>query len=144
MKRRNACKTLQATFPLLLACLMCLWQPAYAVGSDVAKEQRWADQIVDSLMDGDELWLNDGSGHEFLGLMTEAEEESTNAIVLLHGIGVHPNWPEVIYPLRVGLPESNWATLSIQMPILKNEAEGKEYVPLFPEVSARILSLIHI
>jgi hypothetical protein len=35
--------------------------------SDVEKERRWADQIVDSLIDGDAVWLSAGD-HEFLGI----------------------------------------------------------------------------
>jgi pimeloyl-ACP methyl ester carboxylesterase len=51
---------------------------------------------------------------------------------------VHPNWPQVIYPLRVGLAKLGWTTLSLQMPILPNEATNEEYIPLFPEVAPRI------
>jgi len=38
----------------------------------------------------------------------------------------------------MNLPESGWHTLSLQMPILKNEAEMKDYPPLFDEAPARI------
>ena len=113
-------------------------QPAGATGSDVSKEHRWADQIIDGLMDGDELWLNDGDSHEFLALFTEAEKQTESAVVLIHGIGVHPNWPDVIYPLRVGLMEQGTTTLSLQMPVLANDAESKEYLPLFDESPNRI------
>jgi pimeloyl-ACP methyl ester carboxylesterase len=56
----------------------------------------------------------------------------------MHGSGIHPNWQQVIQPLRVGLTEHNWNTLSIQMPILPNEAEYPEYAPLYDEVAPRI------
>jgi pimeloyl-ACP methyl ester carboxylesterase len=56
----------------------------------------------------------------------------------MHGTGVHPDWPQVVSPLRTGLPERGWATLSLQMPILANEAEGKAYLPLMDEVVPRI------
>ena len=36
------------------------------------------------------------------------------------------------------LPEKGWHTLSLQMPILKNEAENKDYPPVFAEVPDRI------
>jgi len=58
--------------------------------------------------------------------------------VTLHGTGIHPDWQQVIQPLRVGLTEHNWNTLSIQMPILPNEAEYPEYAPLYDEVAPRI------
>ena len=56
----------------------------------------------------------------------------------MHGTGIHPDWQQVIQPLRVGLTEHNWNTLSIQMPILSNEAEYNEYAPLYDEVATRI------
>ena len=105
--------------------------------SDKAKEQRWAEQIVDQLIEGDAVWLQAG-GDRFLSILTEAEGTPRGSVILLHGIGVHPNWPQVIYPLRVGLAKLGWTTLSLQMPILPNEATDEEYVPLFPEVAPRI------
>jgi pimeloyl-ACP methyl ester carboxylesterase len=56
----------------------------------------------------------------------------------MHGIGVHPAWPDVVQPLRTELPAHGWATLSIQMPILPNDADSSEYAPLYAEVPARI------
>ena len=48
--------------------------PAAATNSDVGKEKRWAEQVVDGLLDGDAVWLLDDSGHEFLGILTSQEE----------------------------------------------------------------------
>jgi len=58
--------------------------------------------------------------------------------VVIHGTGVHPNWADVIQPLRVGLTENGWHTISIQMPVLSNDATHDDYTLLFPEVPARI------
>jgi pimeloyl-ACP methyl ester carboxylesterase len=110
--------------------------------SDVAKEKRWADQIVDSIMVGDAQWLDTGK-HKFLGIYAENEnDKEAGAVIIMHGIGIHPNWDTIIRPLRSDLPASGWHTLSIQMPILKNEAEFKDYIPLFPEVAPRITAAI--
>ena len=105
--------------------------------SDLAKEKRWADQVVDAILDGEAVWLNDGN-NKFLGIYTEAEEDKGRAVIVMHGTGIHPDWQQVIQPLRVGLTEHNWNTLSIQMPILPNEAEYPEYAPLYDEVAPRI------
>ena len=105
--------------------------------SDLAKEKRWADQVIDAILDGEAVWLNDGSS-EFLGIYTEAEEDKSRAVIVMHGTGIHPDWQQVIQPLRVGLTEHNWNTLAIQMPILPNEAEYHEYAPLYDEVAPRI------
>lgn len=121
----------------LLLLAVALGAPVYATNSDVAKEKRWAEQVIDGLLDGDELWLDDGSGHEFLGILTEGDTESGRAVILVHGIGVHPNWPDVIFPLREALLEAEITSLSIQMPILPNDAEPTAYKPLFDEAPSR-------
>jgi pimeloyl-ACP methyl ester carboxylesterase len=106
--------------------------------SDLEKEQRWADQIVDALLVGEEQWL-EADGHKFLAIFTEDQSGAAKGgVIVLHGIGVHPDWPEVVQPLRSELPEHGWATLSIQMPILPNEAELKDYIPLMKEAAPRI------
>jgi pimeloyl-ACP methyl ester carboxylesterase len=124
---------------LVLSALLAVatLTPVNATNSDVAKESRWAEQVIDGLLDGDELWLIDDVGHEFLSILTEGDKSSGRAVVLVHGIGVHPNWPDVIYPLRAGLLEQNITTLSLQMPILANDADGREYGLLFSEVPGR-------
>ncbi len=109
----------------------------FTAASDLAKEKRWADQIVDGLMVGEAVWLEDGK-NKFLGLLTESPLPKTQgALIVVHGIGVHPNWPDVIHPVRAELPEYGWATLSIQMPILENGKTAKEYIPLLKEVNGR-------
>ena len=113
----------------------------HATASDLAKEKRWANQVVDAILDGDAVWLNDGS-NEFLGIDTEAGEDKARAVIVMHGTGIHPDWQQVIQPLRVGLTEYDWRTLSIQMPILPNEAEYPEYAPLYDEVAPRINAAI--
>lgn len=127
---------LMTTLPRLLAIsLLSITFNGYA--SDLAKEKRWADQVVDAIIDGDAVWLNNGK-NDFLGIYTEADEDKHRAVIIAHGTGIHPDWQQVIQPLRVGLIEHNWNTLSIQMPILANDAEYPEYAPLYDEVAPRI------
>ena len=123
---------------LLLSAFLFAFNTNAASQSDLAKEKRWEEQILPSLMVGEAVKLKAG-GVEFLGLYAEpATEKAKGAVILLHGMGVHPAWPDVIEPLRMELPEHGWHTLSLQMPILDNEAEEKDYSPLFPEVPFRI------
>ena len=127
---------------MLVVLMTVSWNSAYATNSDTAKESRWAEQVIDGLLDGEEVWLADADGHEFLGVYTPADGDSGQAVILVHGIGVHPNWPDVIYPLRAGLLENGTTTLSLQMPILANEAEQDEYSVLFPEVPGRFAAAV--
>ena len=108
-----------------------------SLASDLSKEKRWAEQIEDALLDGEPLTLNDGT-NDFFAIDTTAENPNSTAIILLHGIGIHPDWPQVINPLRVGLPESGWRTLSLQLPVLPNDASAEDYQPLMKEVPGRI------
>ncbi len=112
-----------------------------SLASDLAKEKRWADQVVDAIIDGEAIWLDDGTS-KFLGIYTEADNDKSRAVIVMHGTGIHPNWQQVVQPLRVGLIEHDWHTLSIQMPILPNEAEYHEYAPLYDEVAPRINAAI--
>jgi pimeloyl-ACP methyl ester carboxylesterase len=121
--------------PLILILLNLL---NMVQASDLDKEKRWVDQIVDYLIDGEAEWLDLGK-HKALAIYTESSSDSIRGgVIIIHGSGVHPNWAEVIHPLRTELPKSGWATLSIQMPVLRNEAEYHEYAPLFDEVAPRI------
>ena len=127
-------------FRSLITLVFCLSAGiAFAASkSDLAKESRWEEQIVPSLLVGEDVKLK-ADGVEFLALYAEpTTEEVHGGMIVLHGIGVHPAWPDVIDPIRMTFPDKGWHTLSLQMPILKNEAEDKDYPPLFAEVPGRI------
>lgn len=133
-------KTTQSVYQSLLIFIISIFliTAQAASKSDLAKEKRWKNQIVDSLIVGEDITLK-ADGVEFLGLYAEpATDYSKGAVIILHGMGVHPAWPDVIEPLRMQLPDLGWHTLSLQMPVLNNEAKETEYSPLFPEVPARV------
>ena len=121
---------------LLIVCFSLLFGTSHAY--DTAKEKRWAAQIVDSIMVGDAEWLNVGKS-KILSLYTEhSTEKATGAAILIHGVGVHPNWDQIIRPIRSQLPDYGWSTLSIQMPVLANDAKYSEYALLFDDIAPRI------
>ena len=109
---------------------------ALAAEPDYAREKRLADEIVDVIFDGDPVWL-EADTREFLGIYTEADDARA-AVVILHGRGFHPDWADVVNPLRVSLAEEGYATLSLQMPVLPKNAKYYDYVPIFPAAFARI------
>ena len=123
--------------PQFLVLLICLLLNSVTYASDLAKEKRWADQVVDSLLDGEAVYLNDGTS-DFLAIDTRADEPKDTGVIVIHGIGIHPDWETIIRPLRVELAANGWNTLSLQMPILGNDATGEDYQPLMKEVPARI------
>lgn len=108
---------------------------------DYAKEARWADFIEDGLMDGDVVWIQSGN-HEFLSILTESESESNKVAIVMHGLGVHPDWTGVIQPLRLSLIEHGYDTLSIQLPVLANDANSKDYSGLYNDADKRIQAAV--
>ncbi|MDH5408042.1 MAG: alpha/beta hydrolase family protein [Gammaproteobacteria bacterium] len=121
-----------------LLIISCLIVTPLSQASDLAKEKRWRAQIVDALIVGEEVTLKAGKT-EFLGIFAEHNtEKAVGGAIVLHGIGAHPAWPEVINPLRAALPEHGWSTLSLQLPILANEKKYPDYAPLFDDVIPRI------
>lgn len=113
-----------------------LLAPALANEPDLARESRMADEIVDAILDGEPVWL-DADGTEFLSIFTEASE-AKGAVIILHGRGFHPDWVDTVNPLRVGLVEEGWTTLSLQMPVLEKDAKYYDYRPIFPKAFPRI------
>lgn len=122
---------LLVTFPAVLAA---------ELAADLAREKRLADEVVAGLFDGDAVFLKAG-GHEFLSIYTEADTEHDpvmGTVIILHGRGFHPDWVDTVNPLRVGLVDAGWNTLSLQMPVLNKKAKYYDYVPLFSEAIPRI------
>lgn len=109
-----------------------------APAADLAREKRLADEIVDMIIEGEPVWLN-ADKHSFLSIYTPTtQRHPRGAAIILHGRGMHPDWANVVAPLRTGLPASGWHTLSLQMPVLEKDAKYNDYVPLFAEAAPRI------
>lgn len=119
-----------ATFLLLLVS-----QLTFAV-ADYAREKKWADEIVPGIVVGDPVYLELSQGHKFLTILAEAEDAKVG-VVVVHGIGIHPDW-NMVGTLRTQLVEYGCTTLSIQMPVLANDAKAEAYDRLFPEAAERI------
>lgn len=121
---------------LLLSLLALLFTPI-ALAQDYAREKRWAEEIVPTLVVGDAVLIRAASGRDFLGLYAPTKGAKT-AIVLVHGVGVHPDHG-VIGILRDKLTALGHTTLSIQMPVQSKEAGVDDYFPtVFPDAADRI------
>ena len=120
----------------------CILPGVTSQASDLEREQRLADEIVEAILDGEPVTLQ-ADDHDFLGIYTPAEAgPELGAAIILHGRGMHPDWGQVANPLRVGLPVRGWSTLSIQMPVLDKEAKFYDYETVFPEAIPRIEAAI--
>lgn len=125
---------------IILAIIVLIQLSQLAMASDWQREKRIADQIVETIFDGDPIMLKTDE-REFLAIYTEADD-AEKAVIVMHGRGFHPDWVDTVQPLRVGLVDHGWNTLSIQMPILGKEAKYYDYVPIFDEAIPRIQSAI--
>jgi pimeloyl-ACP methyl ester carboxylesterase len=134
----------------LRAATLCLGLAAASVlpAQDLDRERRLASEIVDSIMDGEAVILHVGEmakstakDAKFLAIYTESEiMPAHGAAIVLHGRGFHPDWAEVVRPLRTVLPEHGWHTLALQMPVLEKDATYYDYVPIFPAAFPRIVA----
>ena len=104
--------------------------------SSLKREKNWADQIVDMVVVGEPVWLS-ARQHKFLALYAPPAQAGSQGVILIHGRGVHPAWG-FIDNLRVDIADNGFHTLSLQMPILANDAPFGAYGKTFPEAFERI------
>lgn len=92
--------------------------------------------------DTEAVWLS-ADDQLFLGLYREPVNLPSNrAVVILHSMGAHADWPEVITPLRTRLPAMGWSTLSIQLPVLAPQASLSDYGASISQTTLRIRAAI--
>ena len=109
---------------------------------ELNREQQIAEKLT-LTADADEIISLKVSGGRFIGLYKRARSsEARGVVILVHGMGAHPDWPDVISPLRTRLTEFGWSTLSIQMPILSPEEPVAEYGKTLRLANSRIQAAV--
>lgn len=119
----------------LIWILLLQFAATLAWGADYAREKKWADEVVPGVVVGDPVYL-EAQHHKFLALYTQAPNAKA-ALVVVHGIGVHPDW-NLVGVLRTRLADAGYTTLAVQMPVLKSGAKAEDYPPTYPEAAARL------
>jgi pimeloyl-ACP methyl ester carboxylesterase len=126
---------------IFTSVLLLLFSQFTFAGADYAREKKWADEIIPGIVEGDPVYLELNQGHKFLGIFTESQDKQKSGkkmgLVVIHGLGIHPDW-NMVGTLRTRLAGHGYTTLSIQMPVLANDAKSEDYQPLFPEAAERI------
>ena len=120
--------------------LLLLIVAPLAYGADYVREQKWADEITPGIVVGEPVFLEGRAGHKFLTIYTEAPDAKAG-LVIVHGIGVHPDWG-LIGRLRSALADHGYTTLSVQMPVLAQEAKPEEYRSTFGEAGERLKTAV--
>ncbi len=125
---------------IFLYIVLVFTSMAYA--SNNKREQEYANIIKTTLKTGEVLWL-EAQGRKFLTIYTETVQKNNLGVaIILHDRSAYPDQQYLIHDLRTVLPQHNWATLSVQMPVREVGAEESEYFALFKEADARIVSAI--
>ena len=105
-------------------------------------EKRISNRIIDKVEATELFWL-EAADNSFIALFNlQKGNETKGAAIILHSIGGHADWPEVISPLRNILPEFGWSTLSIQLPMISPENNIEEYGNTFQKTNQRIISSV--
>lgn len=106
------------------------------------REQQIAEKLA-LIAGADEIVSLMAPGGRFIGIYQRAKTgESHGVVILAHGMGAHPDWPDVISPLRTQLPEFGWSTFSIQMPILSLDEPVAEYGKTLKVAKSRLNAAI--
>ncbi|MFT5425726.1 MAG: putative alpha/beta-fold hydrolase [Gammaproteobacteria bacterium] len=137
---------------VLLLSFFISGQLAAADNQELSREQQIADKLA-QVADVDEIISLKAMGGRFIGLYKSASSsesfgeisktrETNGVVILVHGMGAHPDWPDVISPLRTQLTESGWSTFSIQMPILSPEEPVAKYGKTLKIANSRISAAI--
>jgi pimeloyl-ACP methyl ester carboxylesterase len=121
-----------------LVAMLTTAAPVHGAGPDLAREDRWAEQVAPQVIVGDVVWLATRLRPRVLALYTRPSAPAKAAVIVVHGLGVNPDWG-VIGVLRTALADRGFATLSVQMPVLAADARAEEYhIKAFPEALERI------
>jgi pimeloyl-ACP methyl ester carboxylesterase len=132
---------LRTTAAALVILLAMVANAALAAVADTARETRWAEQIVPQLVVGDAVWLTTPRHPRVLAIFTEPSVTSSSAVIVVHGLGVNPDW-NLIGVIRTSLADLGFATLSVQMPVLAVDAPRDDYESLFPDAGERLSSAV--
>ena len=121
---------------LLLSLPVAL--PVWADQVDRDWEQQITKKLADKAVATEVLWL-EADGEKFLALYTgQSSQVAHGAVIILHAMGAHADWPQMISPIRMALPEQGWSTLSIQLPLIAPQNQIEDYGLTLQRASDRI------
>jgi len=126
-------------------CLfVILFYPSVSLSYSDNYEKRIAKQLVEGPTAQEVLW-SEVSGREFVMLYQGYySEQAKGALIVLHQMGAHPDWPQVINPIRTRLPALGWATLSIQLPVLSPEQAIADYGLTLDNAKQRVRAAVKL
>ncbi len=111
---------------------------------DRERERQVTEKLAKEVKASEVLWL-EANGEKFLALLnSQTNEKAHGAVIILHGMGGHADWPQTISPLRTALPEHGWTTLSIQLPVIAPENQIEDYGKTLEQAAERIKAAVDL
>jgi alpha/beta superfamily hydrolase len=111
---------------------------------DLDREKQVADKLAKEVKNTEVLWL-EANGEKFLALLnSQTNEKAHGAVIILHSMGGHADWPQIISPLRTSLPEHGWTSLSIQLPVIAPENQIEDYGKTLEQAAERIKAAVRL
>ena len=137
MASLGSAKAINVKISAATGLLLIALASGFACAQDYEREKRWADEITPGVVVGEALRIKTASGRDFLALHAEGKP-GVPAIVLAHGVGVHPDH-SIIGILRASLNDLGYTTTSIQLPVQDKNAQVDDYFPkVFPDAAERM------
>jgi pimeloyl-ACP methyl ester carboxylesterase len=128
----------------IIIILLLLTGPGPSPAYSDNYEQRIAAQLVEDRDLGEAVWIEAGGRKSVALYQDNKAEQIRGAVIILHGMGAHPDWPRIINPLRITLPERGWTTLSLQLPVLSPELPIADYGLTLPVAKQRIQAAVQL
>lgn len=124
----------------LTAAMLAAPLPAQPV-IDYLREDRWAQEVVPGIVEGDAVWLATFARPKVLAILATPVGTPKGGVIVIHGLGVHPDFG-LVSGVRTGLAEAGYTTLAVQMPVLSAGASRDDYRVAIPGAGDRIASAI--
>ncbi|BCG65926.1 MAG: hypothetical protein methR_P3798 [Methyloprofundus sp.] len=129
-------------YKISLIAIIFFGMNSWTQATDISRERDYATDLAATPTFGEILRLGESTA-QFLAIYAKTEQvKNRGTVILLHEIGSHPDKDPIIYHLRRQLPEYNWATLALQMPVREAGAATADYYPLFKDAQVRVLEAV--
>ncbi|MBF0219796.1 MAG: DUF3530 family protein [Gammaproteobacteria bacterium] len=127
---------------LTLLLLLLSYAPLLLADSQL-RQKNWVEDMQQRSSSEDQITLNASSGdkeEKFFALFRPEElGRPSGAVIMLHDIEGHPDWPESFHQLRTELPRYGWSTLALTLPPLDRSPGSKiNYQPLLESGTIRL------
>ena len=127
---------------ILIAVLMMIALPARADLLNSGWEKQISENLSENSKATEVLWLG-AKENKFLALYTrQTSDVAHGAAIILHTMGAHAEWPQIISPIRTLLPEQGWTSLSIQLPVIAPVNQIEDYGKTVKQAAERIKSAV--